>query len=363
MDAKRINEDLPELYQRIFPEFFGKAIPQETLATCNECAMCARPDQPRIPGQEYFQPDVKCCAFHPKLPNYLVGGLLQDTNPAMDEGRRIVREKIRNRIGVTPSSLLPPKKYAVIHKYAGERGFGKNYSLLCPYFLRDSGLCAIWKFREAVCSTYFCKSVAGQEGKKFWNVLRGYLIQAQDSLTWYALLKLDWDVETIWDHLTNYSSDSLEHRDVDDLPPAEDVYQKIWGSWMGREEEFYKKTYQIVSSMSREEYDRISGMNQKVFLEWLKKRHQEVIAPAIPSLLRPNPDLKAFPAADGTYVIKTEAGFFTIQPALYEVLGMFDGRKSLDEIRAMVLDKWDAPLEEELLISMFQNRMLLPAVS
>jgi hypothetical protein len=361
VEQQRIFEDLPEVYRTLFPAFFEQLIPQETMATCNDCAMCAKPEQPRIPGQEYFQPDIKCCAFHPKLPNYLVGGLLMDTNPAMDHGRKVVREKIRARTGVSPSNIMPPKKYAVLHKYGGERSFGKNHSLLCPYYVRETGLCGVWKFRDAVCSTYFCKSVAGQEGKKFWNVLRGYLIQAQDSLTWYALLQLNWEVESVWDYLTNYSSDSLEFRDIDDLPPDEEAYKKIWGSWFGREEELYKKAYEIVSGMSREEYDRIAGMNQKVFLEWLKKRYQDVVAPVIPPMLRQNPDMKAFPAADGSYVIKTEAGFFTIQQALYQVITFFDGQRSLDDVKKLVQQTWDAELEDELLLGMFHNRMILPA--
>lgn len=360
MDTKRIVDDLPEIYDRLFPDFFQQPIPQETLATCNDCAMCARPGQPQFPGQEFFRPDVKCCTYHPKLANFLVGGLLLDTNPAMEKGRRVVREKIKNRIGVSPSSILPSKKYALLHKFGGERGFGKNLTLICPYYVLESGLCGIWKFRDAVCSTYFCKTAAGQEGKRFWNVLRGYLVQAQDSLTWYALLNLGFEVDAIWDYLTTYTSDALEPQDLDELPTPEDVYRKIWVNWIGREEELYKKTYEIVSSLSREEYERISGMNQKVFQQWLKARYMDVVSPPIGTMLRPNPDLKAQQAADGMYVIKTEAGFFTIQPALYEVLGMFDGKRTVDEVKSMVLEKWDAPLEDELLISMYQNRMLLP---
>lgn len=361
MDYQHIYDDLPELYQRLFPDFFQQPIPRETLATCNDCAMCVRPDQPQIPGQEYFQPDIKCCSFHPKLPNYLVGGLLTDTNPAMDHGRAVVREKIQKRIGISPSSILPPKKYAMVHKLGGERSFGKNYTLLCPYYVRESGLCGIWKFRDGVCSTYFCKTAAGQEGKKFWNVLRGYLMQSQDALTWYALLNLGFEVEIIWDLLTNYASDSLDAADIDDLPPRDDLYERIWGPWVGKEEEFYKKSYEIVSSLSQDDYDRIGGMNQKVFLAWLKKRYQEVVAPAMPALLRSNPEMKSFQGADGKYIVKTEAGFFTIEPALHEVIGMFDGRRSVDEVRTMVREKWNTEFGDDFLIPMFQNRMLVGA--
>lgn len=334
-------------------------IPRETMATCNDCAMCTRPDQPVIPGMSYYQPDIKCCAFHPKLPNYLIGGLLLDSNPAMDHGRSVIREKIAKRIGVSPSGILPSKKYAIMHRF-GERTFGKNYSLLCPYFVRESGLCGIWKFREAVCSTYFCKSVAGTEGKKFWNVLKGYLVQAQDALTWHCLLEMGWEIEGIWNFLTDFNNDNLDHTDIDELSPVESDYRKVWGDWTGREEELYKKSYEIVSSLSQSDFERLSGINTRIFLKWLKFRHHEAVSPVIPPVLRRNPELKAFPAADGKYIVKTDAGFFTVESALYEVIEMFDGIRTLEQVKGMVLEKWDTELEDDLLIPMFLNRMLMP---
>lgn len=363
MDQQRILDDLPEVYQRLFPDFFHQPIPRETLATCHDCAMCVRPDQVLMPGQKYFNPDSKCCTFHPKLPNYLVGGLLLDTNPAMDHGRNVIREKIKKRIGISPSSVLPPKKYAMFYKFSGERAFGKNQLLLCPYYIREGGLCGIWKFREGVCSTYFCKTAAGQEGKKFWNVLRGYLIQSQDALMWHAMLNLGFEVEFIWELLTAYNNDSMDPLDLDELPPPNEVYEKIWGPWAGREEEFYKKSYELISSLSKDEFDRIGGMNPKVFYEWLKKRYQEVIAPVIPPKLRSNPEMKSMQAPDGKYIVQTEAGVFTIEPALYDVIAMFDGRRSLEDVKTMVLEKWETEFGDDLLIPMFHNRMVVPAAS
>jgi hypothetical protein len=102
-------------------------------------------------------------------------------------------------------------------------------------------------------------------------------------------------------------------------------------------------------------------MNQRVFLEWLTKRYGEVVSPSIPAVLRPNPEMKAFEASDGKYVVKTEAGFFTIEGALYDVIRMFDGTRTLDEVKGMVMEKWDTTLDDDLLIPMFLNRMLLPA--
>ena len=34
-----------------------------------------------------FRPDTKFCTYYPRLPNFLVGGLLSDDTPAMATGR------------------------------------------------------------------------------------------------------------------------------------------------------------------------------------------------------------------------------------------------------------------------------------
>ena len=196
MKLQPIYTDLPELYRSMFPAFFEEEIPIEENATCNDCAMCQKPGEPVVPGIEYFKPDVKCCSYYPKLPNYLVGGLLTDTNPSMEEGRRRIRERIQTRIAVTPQAVDVPKRFSLIHRSSTKRSFGRSETLICPYYVKEGGLCSIWKFRDCVCSTYFCKTMAGNQGQKFWTVLRRYLNQAQDTLSWYVLYKMDWDVDT-----------------------------------------------------------------------------------------------------------------------------------------------------------------------
>jgi hypothetical protein len=82
--------------------FFDEAAPREEKATCSNCAMCAPPGAPPAPEVVYFRPDIKCCSFHPTLPNYLIGGVLRDERPDMAEGRRRLLAKIGARVGITP---------------------------------------------------------------------------------------------------------------------------------------------------------------------------------------------------------------------------------------------------------------------
>jgi Fe-S-cluster containining protein len=357
----KIYDDLPELYRAILPEFFEQEVPVEENATCNDCAMCQKPGETAIPGVEYYRPDVKCCSYYPKLPNYLVGGLLADTNPALDEGRRRIRDRIQSRVAVAPQALFIPKRYSLLHKYGMPQSYGRVSSMLCPYYIKEGGLCSIWKFRDAVCSTYFCKTMAGKEGVKFWKVLRAYLNQTQETLSWYALYKLNWDVESIWDYLNNLEAASLQIDDLDEIAPPEESYKKIWKDWVGKEEEFYRECFNIVSTLTREDFDRLSGINEKVILNWLKEKHNNVMSPKIPRVLRKNPEMLAYPMPDGaSYGIKTDVGFFTILAALHDVLNLFDGAKTIDEIRKLVFEKYEDELSDELLLSLYFNRMVLP---
>ena len=41
-------------------------------------------------GDLQFEPSTKCCTFLPELPNFLVGAMLADTDPAAAEGRASV---------------------------------------------------------------------------------------------------------------------------------------------------------------------------------------------------------------------------------------------------------------------------------
>src|SRR5207248_709352 len=138
------------------PPFFDVAAPREEKATCASCAMCAPPGG-GTPGAEYFHPDVKCCTYHPKLPNFLVGGLLSDGTPALAEGRRRVEAVIASRMGASPMWLAPPRKTRLLIEASRRSSFGRSLALRCPYYEADGGLCTIWRWRESDCSTFFCK--------------------------------------------------------------------------------------------------------------------------------------------------------------------------------------------------------------
>ena len=86
-----LRSHLPEVYRSRLPAFFDRPPIVETRATCSDCAMCdkAGPAEAVAPvGGGFFRPEVKCCSYHPTLPNFLAGAALQDASSGGAEGRR-----------------------------------------------------------------------------------------------------------------------------------------------------------------------------------------------------------------------------------------------------------------------------------
>src|SRR5450631_4114901 len=117
---------LPAVYRVLLPAFFEREAIHEDKATCSDCAMCDKSSSNgggsrsagTGDGVSYFRPDTKCCTFQPHLPNYLVGALLRDADPALAEGQRRIRARIAQRVGVTPQWLAPGRKFSLLFEAA-----------------------------------------------------------------------------------------------------------------------------------------------------------------------------------------------------------------------------------------------------
>ena len=84
------SEPLPPLYANWLAELLGGPVPRESRATCDHCAMCSAegPAAAAVGSHSYyFDPNVKYCSFVPDLPNFLVGRILSDDDPAALPGR------------------------------------------------------------------------------------------------------------------------------------------------------------------------------------------------------------------------------------------------------------------------------------
>jgi hypothetical protein len=239
-------EPLPPLYQRWIDalERAPAPLPREGRATCHDCAMCG--------GSGGFRPDTKCCTYVPALPGFNVGLILADASPEGEAARRAVSERIAQRAGVTPLGIrLTDAQRAV---YAVERQrLGRSLHVRCPYHIADGGLCGIWRHRNAVCSTWFCKHERGAAGFALWRAVQALLEAVEEALSFWCLIQLDVGDEALGllaqpDHRAELSGDP---------PPA--AYRAAWGRWHGRERELYLGCGRLVSALAWPEVLAIGG--------------------------------------------------------------------------------------------------------
>lgn len=348
LDTVSLFDDLPEVYKAFFSTSFQSDIPRESLSTCNNCAMVCRDKEKDISklSMKPFQEDKKCCTYYPSLPSYLVGGALMEASP---EGVRRVKEIIKQKIGVTPFGLITPKIYSVLYKNQSN-GFGNSEKLLCPYFIKESGNCSIWKFRESVCSTYFCKHVAGPSGSQFWTDVKKYLSHTEQSLVQYLAKEAGLDYFMKVD--TEIQNSSLTAEELDGLPSKD--YEKIWGEWNGREEEFYKWAFQKVKEVSKSTFSEISGVREKVLLNNIELRRTEMLG--MPEYLKIHSDWLPKRGEISKMIHLKSIDIQFELPSM--VLTAFDGERSTSEVLRNLDENGGIEIESSLVLSLYQYGVL-----
>ncbi|HVH46676.1 MAG TPA: hypothetical protein VM925_30250, partial [Labilithrix sp.] len=327
--AESIRGTLPPVYGNIFNEFFDRPKVVETRATCDTCSMCDH-GQPSPVAMEFFNSDTKCCTFTPVLPNYLVGAILSDESPEMAEGKRRVREAIAKRIGVQPHCLNRPRKLTLLMQGYGA-AFGRSKTLLCPYYdgANPEGSCTIWRHRESICMTYYCKYSGGMRGYEYWTALKVYLSHVQRVLARKASAAVD---RTVVEPV--FATNELTLEDMEDLPPKDSDYAAWWGKWVGREEEFYVQCHEWVRSLTPSAFAGIideAPDGKKVFNELVAK--YDVLANRIlPTSLVRNARMKEAHVGDQV-VVTTYHRYdsFALDKELFEVVGMFAADQTLEQ--------------------------------
>ena len=354
----QLRDKLNPLYQRLFQtSVFDRPALEERRATCDNCAMC---DHGQLAPVEmgYFKPNLKCCTWHPVLLNFLVGAIFADEDPALEEGRRRLREIIASRKGVTAIAMMPSAKYLMLYDAAKATGFGRAPSLLCPYYSdANGGTCTVWRYREAVCSTYFCKYENGKPGFQFWTTMKEYLSHVQSSLAVLAARAVDPSLPHPQVDKTRLTLEELE-----DQPPTEELYASYWGTWIGREEEFYRACYAYVRDMPHAEFvEKIDGQPVARSLIGQLNHRLDVVEhrTALPDRLIRAADLKTRPAGENVVVTSyNQFDAFALDADLFEVLAKLDGEKTMAENLKRLDKEEGVVLEPDLLKFLFTHGVI-----
>lgn len=356
--ADSLRAKLPPIYAPLFADVFDGPPVIEARATCDDCAMCDK-GEPSPVAMDYFKPDLKCCTYHPYLPNFLVGGVFADPDPALDEGRRRLRAKIASRISVTPRWIAPPRKYS--HLMEASRGngfFGRSKVALCPYFdAENGGRCTVWKYRDNICSTYFCKFTSGKLGWDFWASLKDYLGYVEKSLSRWSALEVDKNVSD-----AQVVRNKITLEDLEDRGPPDAEYERFWGKWVGREEEFYIACHDQVKAMTREQYAKlIDGTAEaQQLLAAVRANHSAIHSLVLPSSLVRNPSMRVNPAGENV-VVTTYSTYdsFSLDKDLYDVLAKIRGDETLEANLARLSNEEGIELAPELLEYLFTHGVLV----
>jgi hypothetical protein len=326
---------LPLLTATWLQDLFGGPIPGESRATCSNCTMCRQSGENEA---KRFRPDVKCCSFFPHLPNFALGGVLNDTSSETDIGRASVEARIAAKIGVTPFGLDAPPTYALLYTHA-DNAFGVSRALRCPHYIEAGGLCGIWRYRNSVCSTYYCQVVRGSVAREFWQRLLHLLGEIESSLEHWCVEQLDIGTTALKHLLTSRDNAKRGERvtaaDIDsESDPA--LYRQAWGdTWIGREREFYVSAARLVSALSWSDVLAICGPRVRLAARLGREAYDDLVSDSVPDRLRM-----------GRFgVIKAKGGFVQLQglgsrdqlvvlAGVVDVLPLFDGQRATADIRA-----------------------------
>jgi len=347
MPFRKLEDPVPEFYHPILPLVFQRYIPPEPFSDCLNCPMVAeKGEDPDLDLSRPFAQETKCCTFTPRIPNYLVGGILSDTDPSLFEGKQRIIMKIQSREGVIPNGLYPTKEYNSYFIAHSSLEFGRSKFLLCPYFIQGKYNCTIWKYREAICSFWYCKHIAAECGSDFWNSMVDYFKFIQDSLIEIAAKELELQLVDLYeiDNNTNLQ------------------YSKIWGKWVGKEEEYYKECFEIVSNLSASQIEKTTdsaqGLENKV-----EGNLNELVH--LPEYLISNKNVLNDWTED-YYQIEVSSRIKSIDKSVswaFQIprfaIDYFDGHTKTPEVIRMIDENHYTQLELEILIALYHHGILI----
>ena len=342
---------LPPLYGSWLRVITGGPIPAETEATCDHCAMLP-PDGPST-APAYFHPSTKCCAYQPHLPNFLAGRILGDDDPALAAGRRELEQRISTKIAITPMWAGPGGVFGLLYRNV-PGVFGQAPELRC-HFLSPTGDCGIWRHRPGVCATWFCKHVRGNISFQFWRLATKLLQLVEQELTLWCVAEMKVGLSEVLDTDSSTPHISELGGEIDQAH-----YCRIWGQWIDREPEFYRRCARLVNALSWDQVQTICGPRVRILADLLRDAYSHLTSDAIPERLRLR-DIHIVGIKNGKYRVVAYSPFdpLSMPEPLARVLHYFDGRP-LDEILATILSENDLRIDPSLVRRLLDFGILEP---
>jgi hypothetical protein len=327
--------------------------------------MRPREDQKSGPDTIFFDSLFKCCTYVPNIPNFLVGRILVDAEPAAQYGRATVQKRIADAVGVTPLGLAPPPVHSLLYRSSAD-AFGRSRALRCPHYLDEGGRCGIWRNRNAVCATWFCKHVRGQVGYTFWrDSLERVLRAVEADLARWCVLELqlgadalrllaangDWTFEA-----GTVTGDSLDNR-VDQA-----AYARIWGAWHGSQQEYFCRCGELISQLGWTDALALCGTEARGYARLTHEAYARLTSDDIPSHLRTGSFQVTQIRGAMTRVNSYHNSFdpLDVPDTVMQLLQYFDGRPTPDALAA-IAEQRGVSLDAALVRKLVDFKLLIPA--
>jgi hypothetical protein len=343
---------LPPLYAPWIDDVLGGPLPEERHATCSACAMC-KPTSANAATASLmqFDPATKCCTYVPTLPNFLVGQILNDDDPAAIAGRASIERRIAAGVGVTPLGLQADPQYALIYKHAAGELFGRTAGLRCPHYLpADGGQCGIWRYRNGVCATWFCKYERGRVGKRFWDALLQLLTMVERHLSLWAAGELGESIDSLGPALLPYYATAL--------PAPTSSWSQRWAS---RPQGFYRESARLVDPLTWTQIREIGGPELTLVVGHLRAAYGAVQTDEVPEYLRLGA-VGSGPRDDSTTVLTgyNPNDMLLLPKPLADALEQFDGRRLTDRVSAEIGSQVGTSLDRATMRRLVDFDVLVP---
>jgi len=287
------------------------------------------------PDAHYFDARVKCCTYVPHLPNFLAGRILADADPAMAGGRASVIARMAPGPHLSPLGIEAPPTFTVLYRSSRDAAFGRAPDLRCPHFVPESGGCGIWRHRQAVCATWYCKFDRGQAGQRFWLAMLDLLRLAERALALHCVRTLA-PSPAVLRHAAQQAREPVP-LEASGLGGALDVdaYRRRWGAYAGREAEFFRTCAALVERMTWSDVLAAGGAELAVAADLVADAARSLQSRALPARLRLGALTLTTMDGDEARVV----GYSGLDPLLVprplvDVLHVFDGRPVRDALAA-----------------------------
>lgn len=245
---------LPPIIESLLPDPWLQIEVTEKSATCENC-LASRPERGSL---AYYDPKLKCCTFHPFIPNFLVGQIIHEKS-VPHYVLEVFRKKIKNQEYILPAGCLPPVDFQVAFNNRQPDEFGRKADWLCPFYDKILQQCGIWPFRGSSCATYYCKSDYGKLGLQFWNVLSELLNLLEIRLTELVLKKCGYDDEEILLQFEYFNCTMGTPEELSQSSMNRGIWKQFWAKENISEDNdvlnFYLKCWQVVQQLTSKDID------------------------------------------------------------------------------------------------------------